>query len=404
MPTDIKELINTCSIVAHFQPVVSIKKRAVVGLEALARGLDGPFRLLAPETLFTLADEAQLTDALDDLCRNAALTAFAAWPQKRGQTLFLNLKAQRQSQGGLSAGTIRKAVEEAGLRTHDVVLELSDRDIDRNPAMRTLIQACQSFGFGVALDDLDGSPAGLRRLAELKPDIAKADASLLQGLSADPVKQVLLQTVASLARRQGALTVAEGVETEEDACLCVDLGADLLQGFHYGRPQAADKLTLTSPQAAVERSAGRVKASLAGRSQQRQRENERHLQLLQRIRQALHAQPPAGFDAVLGQFVNAVASLECLYVMDPKGQQVTPTVVWQHHKDPQRNGLFAPAEAGADHSLKDYFLGLTMEARETHVSEPYVSLATGNLCRTLSTRFDAALGGAFILCMDIRSA
>jgi len=113
--------------------------------------------------------------------------------------------------------------------------------------------------------------------------------------------------------------------------------------------------------------------------------------------------PGAPRCATLEQFVNAVASLECLYVLDGRGLQQTPTIVWRHQQDRQRSRLFVPAVAGADHSLKDYYLALTLGSADPHVSDPYVSLATGNLCRTLTTRFTDAAGDQHILCMDTRS-
>jgi EAL domain-containing protein (putative c-di-GMP-specific phosphodiesterase class I) len=403
MPTLIKELISSKSVVCHFQPVVSVKKRAVVGLEALARGLDGPTNRLLPELMFSWAEDARVAEELDDLCRVSALKAFAALPNRTSMALFLNIDATRLSRGQFSAATVRKSVEEAGLQPQDVVLEFSDLDFARSPGLRALIDACQTFGFCVALDDLDCGPACMRRLADMKPNVVKVDDHVVLGLNTDPVRRALFQALTSLARRQGALTVAEGVENEEDGLLALELGADLLQGFHFGRPAAAERMALPAAKAAVERSAMRVKAMVAGRTQVRQRENERHLLLLEKIRKALHGVEAAQFAQTLDQFVDPVASLECLYVMDSKGTQCTPTVVWKYQRESQRSRLFIPAAAGADHSLKDYYLGLTLGTQDPYISDPYVSLATGNLCRTLTTRFEDSSGREYIVCMDTRS-
>jgi EAL domain-containing protein (putative c-di-GMP-specific phosphodiesterase class I) len=404
MPSNILELISKNSLVSHFQPVVSVKKRAVVGFEALARGLDGPFNHFLPDQLFSWAQEASAGNDLDDLCIASALNAFTLLPNRASLALFLNLDATRLARGPFPAGGIRKSVEELGLRPQDIVLEFSDLDFERSPGLKALIESCQSFGFSVALDDLDGSPASLRRMVLLKPNLIKVDDHLVQGLAKDTVQQTLVRGLASLSRNLGALTVAEGVESEEDASMAIELGADLLQGHHYGRPAAVDKLVPFVTQAAVDRSAMRLKAMVAGRTQARQRDDERHLELLDRIKQALSLTDLPHFTATLEQFVNAVAILECLYIVDPKGTQETPTVVWRHQRDKQRSRLFVPAEAGADHSLKDYYLELSLGASDPHVSEPYVSLATGNMCRTLTTRFNDSNGKGHILCMDTRSS
>lgn len=405
MPQAIHDLIAAKAVTTHFQPIVSVKKRAVVGVEALSRGLDGPLRLYSPLQMFSWAQEASLVTELDDLCRATALQLFSAWPQRRpGLLLFLNLDASRLNQGQMSAMAVQHMVTGVGLRPQDVVLEFSDRDAAGAPGLRMLMETCQSFGFTVALTDLDGSPAGLRRVTELKPNIAKAEHSLVAGVHRDPVRQQLLRSLSALTRLHGGLTVAVGVETEDDASACLDQGADLLQGFHFGRPNSAQQLPMASFQASVERSASKAKAMAVGRAQMRQRENERHLKLLERILKALRGAHRDTFEACLAGFVNGVASLECLYVLDHQGFQVTSTVVWQHQKEAVRSQLFAPAPLGADHSLKDYFLSLTLSGQDLYVSDPYVSLATGNLCRTLTAGFGDEQGVGHVLCMDIRSA
>ena len=392
-------------VVSHLQPLVSVKKRAVIGLEALARcNQRGPNIPDAIE-MFAQAQDARLNDQLDDLCLKQALQAFTSLPQRpQDLVLFLNLDATRLVRGLLSAQAVSKAVELAGLKPRDVVLEFSDRVAESAPGLRALVETLQGFGFSVALDDVDGSPGSLQRLVQLKPDLVKADTALVRSLGQSSVQQEILGALCALSRRQGALIVAEGVETEDDAAYCLEMGADLLQGFHYGRPAESDRVSLSLAQASAQRSAERLKANLTTRHRTRQREDDRHLQLLDKIRAALESSESAGLGRVLEGFVNAVASLECLYVLDGKGQQTTPTVVWRHQRESQRSRLFAPAREGADHSLKDYYLGLTLQEKDLYLSEPYVSLATGNLCRTLTVRFKPLNGEGHVLCMDIRSA
>jgi EAL domain-containing protein (putative c-di-GMP-specific phosphodiesterase class I) len=403
MPFAIQELISTEAVTTHFQPIVSIKKRSIVGVEALTRGNDGPYRLFAPQLIFDWATEAKLLDELDSLCKRSAIVEFGKLPNKpEGLLLFLNLHAGRLRNGQLSAMAVRRSVEEAGLRTQEVVLELSDRDGDA-PGLRSFIETCKSFGFTLAYDDMDGTRAGMERLKDLRPDLVKLDTSLVQGISGDIVKQEQFRTLAALSRRLGALTVAEGIENEEDAALCLELGADLMQGFHFGRPVASSIYPFPGIQASVDRGAGRLKANLAGRAHVRRRENAKHLQLMDKILAELQQREVSDFDRSLLGFVNAMASVECLYALDKGGHQVTRTVVWQHQKENLRSTLFAPAVAGADHSLKDYFLGLEHTDEKRFMSDPYVSLATGSVCRTVTARFTALDGQEYIICMDIKT-
>jgi EAL domain-containing protein (putative c-di-GMP-specific phosphodiesterase class I) len=403
MPT-LSEVLDQRLLVSQLQPIVSIKKRSVIGLEAFAR-VAGPGRPSGTEDLFLQAHEQRLGEALDELCIEQALQAFVNQPRRDPNLLlFLNLDARRLEHGQLSAHGLCRSVERVQLSARDVVLEFSEKAVAKAPGLRVLIEACQSFGFSVALDDVDASAASLRSVAHLCPDLVKADHSLVKDLSRQAVQQAQLKAVSALARQQGALLVAEGVETEEDAALCLELGADLLQGHHYSRPSDPDKLNLALANAAAERSAERLKATLTGRHLARRREDERFVTLMNRIKAGLEGSEASQATAVLEQFVNSVASLECLWAMDSRGRQTTATVTWKHQREAQRSRLFAPAPLGADHSLKDYYLGLTLHELDPFMSEPYVSLATGTLCRTLSTRARSADGHDLVLCMDIRSA
>jgi EAL domain-containing protein (putative c-di-GMP-specific phosphodiesterase class I) len=70
----------------------------------------------------------------------------------------------------------------------------------------------------------------------LEPDVVKLDASLVHGVSAQPMKQKLMRSMADLGRELGILTVAEGIETAEERDMARSLGCDLLQGFFLGLP------------------------------------------------------------------------------------------------------------------------------------------------------------------------
>lgn len=396
-------VLSQRALLTYFQPIVSIKKHSTVGLEALSRGRNDGV-LIEPSALFREALDLGRSDELDVLCREQALTEFDALADRRpGLMLFMNLEADQLTAGRFSASAFQRLVQSHGLKAQDIALELSAPSADRTPGLSAIVQTLQDFGFTVALEDVSASSSDQDLLLLLKPDIIKADQGLMRGLGQSLARQEQLRCLFNLGHRLGALCVAEAIETEEQAALSLELGADLLQGHLYGRASAPGQMALPLVQAAVDRSAARYKASWAGRMQSRRRENVRHMEVLDRLLKALYGESADRLDGVLADFVNAIASLECLYVMDAHGRQITPTVAWQHQRESVKSSLFAPAQMGADHSLKDYFLGLQLSARDRFVSDPYVSLASGNLCRTLTARFTDAEGAEAVLCVDIRS-
>jgi hypothetical protein len=91
--------------------------------------------------------------------------------------------------------------------------------------------------------------------------------------------------------------------------------------------------------------------------------------------------------------------VECMYCLDAQGRQITETVFSGAHPPAPARFIFRPAPPGADHSLKEYYVRLMNGAAE-HLTDPYVSQATGRLCRTLSIRCAGSAAESLIVCTD----
>jgi len=91
-------------------------------------------------------------------------------------------------------------------------------------------------GAKIALDDLGSGYSSILHLADLRPDYVKLDQGLVRDAHKDYVRAVLLRAITEAAHELRILVVAEGVETEEDLKFCLDIGADLVQGYFLARP------------------------------------------------------------------------------------------------------------------------------------------------------------------------
>ena len=106
--------------------------------------------------------------------------------------------------------------------------------------MRSLVDLLRSRGFLIVLDDVGSGHSNLDRIPFIKPDLLKVDRTLIARIDTDYHKRGTLKSLVDLGRKIGALVVAEGVETEGEAMVALELGADLLQGLCLGRPNDAD--------------------------------------------------------------------------------------------------------------------------------------------------------------------
>lgn len=394
---DVAALLAARRVVAHFQPIVSLRRREVIGYEALARGV-GEAGIIPPLALFEAARQQGLALELDRLCRETALRAFAA-SALHPALLFLNVDATVLSAGVLGSEWIRRKVDEAGLDPASVVIEIAETRVADATALYAFVERYRQWGFLIALDDFGAAHSNLDRLVRVEPDIIKIDRGLVHGVSESPARRLLLHSLADLCRRQGAVGLVEGVESAADALVLAHAGFDLFQGYLFGRPAAA------SLEAGLD--AARVARQMAGEFEKYRRvrlvaAKQRSRKLLaqtQVFAETLRRCLPADFDAVLQELLHGASGVDCLFVTDARGVQVSHTVC--RDTGPARVSiLFQKAAPGADHGLKDYIAVPRRLGRQSYISSRYVSYATRTLCRTVSQEFTAMDGYSYFLCVD----
>lgn len=397
----LRAMVEEGGIVSMKQPIVSIKERRMVGYEALSRGVEADSgSLIPPDLLFGAAEAWGMSVAVDRACRKKAIEEFARWRGAGEPLLFLNFDPTILAQVSIGSGWMKDQVMRHGIAPSSVAIEIvesrvpSARDLDR------FVAFYRAAGFLIVLDDFGSEHSNLNRVLQVKPDLIKIDRALVHNISKDFYKRAIVETIINLASKIGALSLAEGVEELEDILVCHELGADLYQGFYFAKPLAA--------MTAVPDSLGRQLEDLGRAAGDRQSERIAKTTAIHRsfavtvdgIAATLTGSEIASFDALLHALSGLSPRVECLYILNADGIQVSRTHGLRERAKPARSALFRPSERGADHSLKGYFSLM----RELHLtrydSDPYISLATGSLCRTLVRQFVTATGQRFIVCVD----
>ncbi len=212
-----------------YQPIVDLRDRSLVAVEALARG--GPGSADSAEGLFAPARASGAVDELDEVCLRAALRGLGDVTQD--VTVFVNIEPATLS----TLGT-RRLAELADLTAPNVqvVLEVTERDLLEWPAELVRgVRGARDVGWRVALDDVGAEPLGLALMPFLRPDVIKLDLALVRGHTTLRAAAVV-NAVRAEAERSGAVLVAEGIETELHLERALAMGAELGQGWMFGRP------------------------------------------------------------------------------------------------------------------------------------------------------------------------
>ena len=237
---ELPELLHGRQVTSVFQPIVSLPSGALAGYEALGRGRH-PRLPEAPLELFRIAASVGAEAELSRLLRETALELVVA--KGSLSALFLNIHHAELETPGLVAAVVEARQKVPQLRLTLEIHEgaLADPEsVARVDQLRTVLSRS---GVGIAYDDFGARQARLLELAEVPPHYLKFDMSFIRGIDSAPVtRQRLLTSLVSVARDMLVYTVAEGVETAEEADVCMHIGFTHAQGFFFGRPRPIEEI------------------------------------------------------------------------------------------------------------------------------------------------------------------
>ena len=399
---DIHAVLNARTMLSHFQPIISIRERRVIGLEALVRATNpASGKPISPNYLFDAASRHKQSLQLDRLCREAAISGFASLASLDPDLiLFINVDVSTLSRSAAESNALIKLTEEYGIAPERVAIEIIESKINDATALQRFITNHRKRGFLIALDDMGAGHSNLERIPSIKPDIIKLDRSLIQNIDQEYHKQELFDFFIKLAHRIGVFVIVEGIETEAEALSCLERGADLVQGFYFAYPQPPARACLESGLDYASRLRSVLTEHMVQRFTQRKLMYKRYNDIASRITAVVEMSEPTAYETMLEHALGRFPTAECAYVIHESGRQITRTVFNPSCSQRRRTALFGPAPAGGNQSAKDYFMYLGKNQRH-YVTRPYVSVATGNVCVTISNRVSLSSGESYVVCVDI---
>ncbi|MFF5290120.1 putative bifunctional diguanylate cyclase/phosphodiesterase [Paractinoplanes globisporus] len=231
-----------------YQPIMRLDGTRMIGVEALirwhhpARGEVGPAEFIpAAESTGLIVPLGRFV--LRETCRQAA-----AWLAEFGPDALeeagLNVSA-RQLHDPDFVADVAGALADSGLPCERLVLEVTESAVLRGQQVSRALFELDRMGIRLALDDFGTGESSLSLLRAFPAAIIKLDKSFVDGIEIDDgrpadARQAVARAVSQLARALGLDTVAEGVESAEQAAVLRDLGYTVGQGFHLAEPMTAD--------------------------------------------------------------------------------------------------------------------------------------------------------------------
>lgn len=234
LEADLRRALVEEQLTLHYQPIVELATRRVVGFEALLRWQHPTRGLLMPSDFLHVAeDSGQIVDLGAWVLRQACADA-RSWPCD--VKVAVNLSPVQFAQSGITAA-VTDALEANDIDPRRLIIEVNEDILLRgnDHALRTL-HALKSLGMGIAMDDFGTGRSSLSHLQSFPFDRIKIDQSLMFKTESQPTAAAIVRAVISVGRSLGMTVTAEGVETERQLAFLREEGCDEVQGFYFSRP------------------------------------------------------------------------------------------------------------------------------------------------------------------------
>lgn len=398
---DINDIIARKKLTPRFQPIVSVSRKTVIGLEGLIRGTDLPANgLIPPACLFEAAYQEGNTLALDRICREKVMEAFSVlYERHKDKLLFLNMDASILDKAA-GSNYLTNQVKTFQIDPRNIVIEINETKVQDNAALKSFVDTYRRYGFMVALDDVGTGFSNMDRILLVRPDIIKIDMSLVRNIQNDYYRQGAFKSLVNLSNKIGTLVVAEGVETEEEATQILRLGGHMIQGYYFAKPQEISAETELFSNHKVELLSRNFNRYMKNKIVEERNKDRKLNGIIHSSIKELAQVSSREFDNALLNIIWENKIIECAYILDQYGIQISNTICFMDKKEVKKNLIFYSAKMGTDHSMERYYYPLVSARLNKYITEPYVSLASGNLCITISKFFTNMEHQRCILCMD----
>lgn len=234
---EFEELLRGVGLSGAAQPIVDAVSRQIVGYEFLGRA-NHPQLPNTPIELFGLAETMDRELDLSMAFRNFGMKQMA--PLVTGNTLFINVHPKETFSDYFMASLerLRQTSPDA-----NIVVEIHESAVTDILKLRELANRLGQLNIRFAYDDFGAGQARLLELADVPAHFVKFDRALIRDLhKASERKRQVVRDLVRMVLATGSVPLAEGVEDEEEAQACIEMGFQLIQGYLTGRPIPADFL------------------------------------------------------------------------------------------------------------------------------------------------------------------
>jgi len=239
----LRKAVSEEQLLLYYQPQVDITNNRIIGVEALLRWNHPEAGLISPAEFIPIAEETGLIVPIGEWVLRSACRQLKTWQEAWNEPLIMAVNISiRQFMSGSFPGMVRSILAETGLEPQYLELEITESIASDVQYAKEILLELKKIGVKVSIDDFGSGYSSLRYLSELPINKLKIDRVFIHELNTK--NQAVIKSVIALAKSLGLEVLAEGVETVRQELFLKDQGCELVQGYRYYKPMAAEEIKL----------------------------------------------------------------------------------------------------------------------------------------------------------------
>ncbi len=237
MEQQIYEGIRNNEFFLVYQPKVDIKKKEVIGVEALIRWKKADGKIVPPLDFIPFAEKTGQIHELGEYVLKLAFNEMKKFINKNNEfSIAVNVSAKQILASGFIE-IIKTQCKKNQIPYKNVIIEITESVMISNyEYVLNVLSDLKSYGFKISLDDFGTGYSSLNYLTKMPINHLKIDKTFIDDCISDNVKQGVLKYIISLAHSLGYEVIAEGVEEKEQVNFLNEINCDVIQGYYFSKP------------------------------------------------------------------------------------------------------------------------------------------------------------------------
>jgi len=219
------------------QPKYNLKTQKIDGAEALIRWQHPDKGMILPGEFIPLFERNGFVTKIDMYVFEEVCKKQKQWLREGWDPIIISVNQSRlHLQNPAYVDTLQAIIKKYGIQTGTIELELTESVFTSNFDIINVTRRLHTLGFRISIDDFGTGYSSLNMLKDVCVDVVKLDREFINGSSDTLRGKMIIKNIIWMSKDLGLETVAEGIETKEQAAFFREIGCDLAQGYYFAKP------------------------------------------------------------------------------------------------------------------------------------------------------------------------